>query len=663
MTTEQYTMTSVHSIFSWLKRKEKSSKKHKSDSSSGSGVAVTAGVISGSAKCRRSSNNQENTHGNTRGSVCRQSLMLPPIPRDQLFSHLPDRLWTDSPSHVYEEIPLSTFELETSLDNATDVKLNHLDLSKAKEVGPYLVVPLKDALSGRVIVTASPTLGYSCGDVSTNMNGLVGEATGPGPAKPRQRRKSLPSSPLTLNESPIQTLCDNSRTSASVTGCPQPDKSPTDSGASVSMDGSYLKEEELEVMARGSSERLRLDRQRRNSDAGGRTLRHLRDTSCRTRTSSRTNSIVSSDSGNSSSHSATMSDTAMAPYSDDTTDSYNSSNMSYSGSLELPKHIEKCEANNTSASATRTSEVPPPHEEGGLKVNVPCAPRHPCVQRLSSLSDNPESIEHFSDYDVRTDEAPSSPASPDTPREDEYEYFLGKVRKNFALKENVHKLIMSESSDYEACSSAGATSGADDSMSFTTVTSDDGCSITGSDTRNCILSTGSGMRLKGTARTSVKTASVKQKPQTVRQTKHKSRHQSSRRAQQCTSGKSCRSSSKVPCSLHQCSDDAEFYRLPDFQSSQHVTTAAPSIPSPVLELDPNEKFSCRVTKLRPEDIKRPVVPTTSGSNSTKDITHVTVKRSTTSSKSVSSENTRPNTQNRVLSDLMRMNHDRLTAMF
>ena len=648
-------MTSVHSIFSWLKRKDKTSKKPRVDrtiTDAGDGVFATDGLISGSAKCRRSVANIDHD------DICRQSLMLPPIPRDQLFSHLPDRLWTDSPSHVYEEIPISTFELESSVDTTSGVSLNHLDLSNAKEVGPYLVVPLKDALSGRVIVTSASTQKPD----SQCPKGPV--------HKHLQRRKSLPSSPLTI---PVeQPNCDINLDSLDTLDCltsegSQPKVSPAHSGTSMSPGNTYLKEEELVVLARGSSERIRLDRQRRNSDSGGHATRHVnfRDSTCRARllrTSSRTNSIVSSDSGNSSSHSITLSDTTLPPYSDDTTDSYNSSSVSCTGSLEMPKSLQYLPPRHSSGCVPRATEVPESNCTV-LGIHIPTGPLPACSEHMNRVIKTPMMSETFSEYDIRTDEAPSShssPGSPHAPCEDEYEYFLGKVRKNFALKETVHKLILSESSDYEACSSVTSTY---DSSPLTPVTSDD-CSALVGHIRHCQPTSGNGVSMNQAVQNVLKT-SCKNKPQTVRQTKHKSRNLSGKKS---CSTRASKITTRPPnvSGLHSNGEVAEFYCLPDFRTSQSTSDIALSTHSPVIEMDTVDKFSCRVTKLRPEDIQRQLINTPSGdstSRSGETFAGCANKSSTLSSGGPFNRTTRPNTQNRVLSDLMRMNHDRLTVLF
>ena len=63
----------------------------------------------------------------------------------------PFRLYNDSPAHVYEEIPGSMVATDLNENGARDrigYNINNLDFSEAKEVGPYLVVPIRKQSMG-----------------------------------------------------------------------------------------------------------------------------------------------------------------------------------------------------------------------------------------------------------------------------------------------------------------------------------------------------------------------------------------------------------------------------------------------------------------------------------------------------------------------------------
>ena len=331
--------------------------------------------------------------------------MLPPIPYEKLPYFISDRYGTtDSPSsHVYEEIPLSAFEVESSSASPdavaaavsstnTSIQLEKLDLTNAKEVGPYLVVPIKHGDTTRRVIAPAPN------PVALSNDMFVRD----------KRRKSLP---FSTHLSPTKESVSESLEQSS------PEKPET-------------KDNELERLANRSSERIRLDRQRRNSDSGRCSAVRRESTSafkC-TRLSSRTNSIISCDSGNSSSHSTACSDTSMQPYSDDTTDSYNSYNMSSNGSLELPKHVRFRTTKHNPVPLVRNAEIQTAAGLSPISVSIPELPS--CVKHLKT--DSLTTSEAFSDYDVRTDEATSSPESPSSPQA-EYEYYLGKLQMLFNI--------------------------------------------------------------------------------------------------------------------------------------------------------------------------------------------------------------------------------------
>lgn len=215
------------------------------------------------------------------------------------------------------------------------------------------------------------------------------------------------------------------------------------------------------------------------------------------------------------------------------------------------------------------------------------------------------------------------------------------MKQNLRLKDNVHKIILSESSDYETVSTSY-----DDTASFTTVTSaseDGGLSGKHSAFRAChprTRSTG-GIRFRADSSSSNSSRSSRHKPQTVRQTKHRSaKHQ------------------RHPTVPEKTEADPEFYSLPDFQQSSYVDADATcgTIPTTkVVEMNPSDKLSCRVTKLRAEDVLRPAA-----------FTAASKQRQPATSSSASStfiSTSHSSGQNRMLSDMMRRNHDRLTVIF
>ncbi len=120
-----------------------------------------------------------------RGTICRASMKLPPIPREERRQQiaLSRTFATNSPAHIYEEIPYAALHrlnneehkcsdsaaIPKDMYNKDTVDITKLDFEQAQEFGSYLVVPIKGKLlqgQGQGHSTLDVTSHTECGDTS-----------------------------------------------------------------------------------------------------------------------------------------------------------------------------------------------------------------------------------------------------------------------------------------------------------------------------------------------------------------------------------------------------------------------------------------------------------------------------------------------------------------
>ena len=151
-------MGSIQNLVKWVK--DRTSKKKKTARERNSGRSLEKDLPPSTRSSLYGFHRKENVRENTLYS--KTSLEAKPVTSGVArvsvsggHSHVtrasPFRLYNDSPAHVYEEIPGSMVDSDLNEDKTRDrvgYNINNLDFSEAKEVGPYLVVPIRKQTVG-----------------------------------------------------------------------------------------------------------------------------------------------------------------------------------------------------------------------------------------------------------------------------------------------------------------------------------------------------------------------------------------------------------------------------------------------------------------------------------------------------------------------------------
>ena len=515
---------------------------------------------------------------------CRASMKLPPIPKE---SRCPDvsRYCTDSPAHIYEEIPpqrdgdnqeenektdgLNGDKTSTNDDSSAsrehNVDITNLAFDKAKTFGAYLVVPMKDKLNATGV-------GVSC---------VTAE-------------HRLPVASDCLNES-----CCSRKTSTS------------DSGVSVETSGGSGREhwtqhcrpqgvyDDVPCMDY-DDDVIERDLARSHNTALGRAMFLHRD--------------------HNQERFAVQAENVPTHHRDYVF--YN--DLDSRCAISVPR--ERIESFRVWRSQ---SDVPSNESDGGSSIyptslsdcdrRVVTSDRRCCGNSNSSNSSDSNN-DTFSEYGIHCDDSGIRAGESLFRRPSEYDYLLSRVRHNFTLGAEVQRHIRSsDSSDYETNSSAFS---GDDIMSLTSITSLSGISSTDDRESRVRPRTSVATRnrwrtntTKGEALPRERTSAVSEPPK-------------QRKSSTVNSADSKKTRRTKP---------VEYYRLPDFPHRTATANAAHTD-------DISEKLSCRATTFH-----RAGKPETRKTHDRSGSTHA---RPTAHAKHP------PNSQNRLLTDLMRMNHDR-----
>ncbi|KAI0212339.1 hypothetical protein LSAT2_002740 [Lamellibrachia satsuma] len=544
---------------------------------------------------------------------CRASMKLPPIPK-QFESRYPDvsRYFTDSPAHIYEEIPPKEEDRRKREVNANsgdlsgdkpsgkdsngshDVDIDNLAFDQAKTFGSYLVVPMKDRLTG-----TGGAESHVPADHRLSVAATVERPVHPG---------------TTMNR-PGHT---GGRTDCLDDSCCSRKTSSSDSGVSVenSLDGAHVHCTRCcrphgmydgVPFTHHDGEVVERDFARPPRSANTATVRPTlpyRD-------------LLQQ-------HFAVDGDATCSYHrdhvTDESTDSYNDFDFRCGVSVNASPRTRRGQPDMTSTESDGGSSIYPASlsdgdRAGGIHI-VTSGSR--CGGNNSSDSSN----DTYSEYDVRSDDSLFRQPS-------DYDYFLSRVRHNLTLEAEVQRHIrLSESSDYETNSSAISGDGndtSDDIVSLTSITSLSGISITDErESRRAPPHTDVANKTRRRSHTAKSEAPPRGRPSV---------------ASDAPKQRKTKTVSFADARKTRRTKPVEYYRLPDFPHKAATASAEESD-----DLDMSEKLSCRATNFQPAG-----KPVTRKPHDRSENVH---SRTATHAKHP------PNSQNRLLTDLMRMNHDR-----
>ena len=549
--------------------------------------------------------------GNDWFNPCRASMKLPPIPKESEESRYPDvsRYFTDSPAHIYEEIApkdesrkvakpvdqTSDKPLGKDTSRDHDVDIDNLAFDQAKTFGSYLVVPLKDRLGGAVTIT-----GHSRGAPADSRLSVAASLPAGRPAQPGTAD--------CLDDS-----CCSRKTSSS------------DSGVSEEASADGAGGEHMHVHCtrccrpHGMYDGVTYTHYDEDDDVTARNPPPLR--SGNTATSTRPNFPYQPR------HAAETTPNYRHDHvTDESTDSYNEFDFRRGGpvscAIAASPRTRRCQPDMTSAESDGGSSVYPASLSDGDRGVVTSGGR--CGNNSSDSSNDT-----YSEYDVRSDDSALTGDDSLFRQPSDYDYFLSRVRHNLKLEAEVQRHIrLSESSDYETNSSAVSGDGydtSDDIVSLTSITSLSGISLT--DERES------------------RRACAPPHADKSRRRSHAAKTEAPPRGRTCAASdaqkqRKTKTVSFADTKKSRRTKPVEYYRLPDFPHK-----AVPASADETDDVDMTEKLSCRATNFHPTTSKPEV-------RKAHDRSETAHNRQAAHAKQPS------NSQNRLLTDLMRMNHDR-----
>ena len=519
---------------------------------------------------------------------CRASMKLPPIPKE-FQSRCPDvsRYCTDSPAHIYEEIPShrdghklegneKTGDLNGDKTSANDdssearehdVDITNLAFDKAKTFGAYLVVPMKDKLNATGV-------GVSC---------VAAE-------------HRLPVTSDCLDES-----CCSRKTSTS------------DSGVSVDTSGGSERGHETCSRHRRrhivyddvpcmdyDDDVIERDLARSDKTALGRAMFRHRD------------------------HNRELFAVQVENVPAHHRDHVFYNDLDSRCDMSVP-----CEGDESSRMWRSQSDIPSNESSDGSSIYPTSLSDGD--RRLATTSggiccsnSSDSNNDTFSEYGVHCDHSGVRGGDSAFRRPSEYDYLLSRVRHNFTLGAEVQRHIRSsDSSDYETNSSVFSGDGYDDInadiVSLTSITSLSGISSTDERESRVRPHTIAANRTRCRGNITKGEAPSRGRPSAV-QEPLKQRKSSTVNG---VDSKKTRRTKPI-----------EYYRLPDFP---HRTATAGAAHTDNI----SERLSCRATTFH-----RAGKPETRKTHDRAGSAHARPAKHP------------PNSQNRLLTDLMRMNHDR-----
>ena len=674
-------MTSLHQFLTWLKERSKKG---------------ALGEDGEEAEVEEEAHAQQFAPQHApRMSSVRASMKLPPIPREAMRMKWAQRNWRESPSiHIYEEIdnyevldedattPCARTTTETIPEVPENVPremdMQNLDFAKAKEFGPYLVVPIKDKMNFRGHVVMSPTPDGHFQQVTHHIP--------PGFLPPSEHRAEYLGD-FSSADSGFHSFSSGDNLQCACPKCHRPQSMCACDRVSHKVPEASRTPPQLSPRATRTVDPRRQNCVLTNLQAKFEECLSMDEVqSCVRVEAPEPIATPSKDPRRRIVHFAddalprdtpegSKGDASLLSVQCDPRLSCSISNNKLNFKLS-PRSISESDSGNSSVYAYSGSE-----KEAKMGVRD-CLPR-----TLESDSSN----DTFSEYDLQGAERPRR-------GDPEYAYFLNKARYNLWLKEDVMRVIReSESSEYESSAPIGPDN-SDDTLSLTTVTSLSDSSVLslddplqeilrahrrGSHTSHKVYrhkkSKGTKhsekKRHDGSSESGKGAKELEAGPSTLSRSSRKdASREGHRRDPDRNVRTKCAKCSHVHSKRDLCKGgkrkggaskhSMEYYTLPDFPKS--ALDVSPREDNSVLS-DSVDKLSCRATNYHPVSLPTtPQKPTTSTSTSaTATATATATASSTTPTTTTTPNQTLPRRreQNRMLSDLMKKNHDRLLVLF